>query len=470
VVMHSTDFGDFSKPALPHNIEAEQALLGAILVNNECFHHVSDFLKPEHFFENIHPRIFKLAGDLIRAGKVATPITLKTFLPDDLDIAGLTINQYMTQLAAGATTVINAKDYGHCIHDLALRRQVIEIHQRAIKEATNAPVDDDPLQQINDVTAKLQSIVEDDDHLSNRRKRLRPRDLTEFLELAIKPREQLLDPILQEKSLAMVYAMRGIGKTHVALGIGLAVASGTKFLKWTAPKPRRVLLVDGEMPAAALQERLASMIASAALDFDTGNLKILAADLIDAGGIGNLASPDAQNELDPWLKEVDLLILDNLSSLTEVKHDNDGDSWGPIQGWLLKLRRRGIAVLIVHHAGKGGQQRGTSRREDVLDTVISLRRPADYSPAEGARFEIHYEKCRGFHGADAEPFEAKLEMRNDTAVWTTRKLDDVNRARVEALLAEGFSVRDIAEETGLSKSAVGRIKKLLAASGDGDAE
>ena len=92
--------------------------------------------------------------------------------------------------------------------------------------------------------------------------RLRPLDLKKFLKLAIKPREMLLDPILPEKGLAMLYAARGTGKTHVALGIAFAIATGTKFLKWTAPKPRRVLLIDGEMPAAALQERLASMIAS----------------------------------------------------------------------------------------------------------------------------------------------------------------------------------------------------------------
>jgi putative DNA primase/helicase len=306
---------------------------------------------------------------------------------------------------------------------------------------------------------------------SSQAARLRPLDLKEFLALEIKPREKLLDPILQEKGLALLYAMRGIGKTFAALGIALAVASGTKFLKWTAPKPRRVLLVDGEMPAAALQERLASIVASASdIDLDPSNLKILAADLIDTGGVGNLASPDAQNELDQWLDGVDLLILDNLSSLTAVVRDNDAESWGPIQKWLLKLRRRGIAVLIVHHAGKGGQQRGTSRREDVLDTSISLRRPADYSPAEGARFEVHYEKHRGFYGADAEPFEAKLEVRDDRAVWTTRKLEDVNRTRVEALLAEGWTIRDIAEEMGLSKSKVERIKKSLAASGAGDAE
>jgi putative DNA primase/helicase len=300
--------------------------------------------------------------------------------------------------------------------------------------------------------------------------RLRPQDLKEFLELSIKPREMLLAPILPEKGLAMLYAARGTGKTHVALGIAFAVATGTQFLKWKAPKTRRVLLIDGEMPAAALQERFASIVASAPeTELDPQNIKILAGDLVEAGGIGNLASPDVQAEIDRWLDCVDLLVLDNLSSLTAVIRDNDAESWGPIQEWLLKLRRRGISVLIVHHAGKGGQQRGTSRREDVLDTSISLRHPADYSPVEGARFEVHLEKARGIHGDDARPFEAKLDVREGRAIWATRELEDANRARVQALLDDGLSVRDIADETGISKSTVQRIKKAIEAAGGNNA-
>jgi putative DNA primase/helicase len=276
-----------------------------------------------------------------------------------------------------------------------------------------------------------------------------------------------LDPILPEKGLAMLYAVRGTGKTHVALGIGYAIATGTKFLKWAAPEARRVLLIDGEMPAGALQDRLASIIASApeTAALDPQNIQILAGDLIEAGGIGNLASTEVQTEIDRWLDGVDLLVLDNLSSLTAVIRDNDAESWGPIQEWLLKLRRRGVSVLIVHHAGKGGQQRGTSRREDVLDTSISLRHPADYSPVEGARFEIHLEKARGVHGEAAKPFEAKFDVRDRKAMWTTRELEDANRARVQALLDDGLSVRDIADETGIPKSTVHRIKKATAATG-----
>jgi putative DNA primase/helicase len=99
-----------------------------------------------------------------------------------------------------------------------------------------------------------------------------------------------------------------------------------------------------------------------------------------------------------------------LSTLCTTGSETASDAWVPMQNWLLKLRRRGISVLLIHHAVVNGRQRGTSRREDALDTVIALRRPEDYSPEQGARFEIHFEKLRNrVEGAGAEPFEASLE-------------------------------------------------------------
>src|SRR5213592_2956862 len=83
----------------PHNIEAEQALLGAILVNNEALYRVSDFLEPTHFFVPEHQQIYETARSLIRTGKLASPVTLKTFLPTDVDIGGLKVAAYLTRLA-----------------------------------------------------------------------------------------------------------------------------------------------------------------------------------------------------------------------------------------------------------------------------------------------------------------------------------------------------------------------------------
>jgi replicative DNA helicase len=146
--------------AAPHNIEVEQALLGAVLVNNEAFYRVSDFLGPQHFFEALHQKIYELAGSLVRQGKVASPVTLKTFLPADLDVAGLNASQYLARLAAEATTVINAEDYGRTIYDLAIRRDLILIGEDMVNVAYDAPVDLAPAAQIEDAERKLYEIAE----------------------------------------------------------------------------------------------------------------------------------------------------------------------------------------------------------------------------------------------------------------------------------------------------------------------
>ncbi|MGB3581908.1 MAG: replicative DNA helicase [Roseiarcus sp.] len=143
----------------PHNLEAEQALLGAILINNDAFDRVSDFLRSEHFVEEIHRRIFEVAGSLIRAGKLATPVTLKTFLGEH-DLGGVTVPQYLARLASEATTVINAYDYGRSVYDLAMRRELISIGEDVVNVAFDAPVDSSPRDQIEEAERRLYQIAE----------------------------------------------------------------------------------------------------------------------------------------------------------------------------------------------------------------------------------------------------------------------------------------------------------------------
>jgi replicative DNA helicase len=144
----------------PHNIEAEQALLGAVLVNNEAFYRVSDFLEPAHFYEPVHRNIYEVAAQLIRANKVATPVTIKTFLPVDLAIGDINLAQYLARLAAEATTIINAADYGRTIYDLALRRTLITIGEDMVNVAYDAPVDMTPGSQIEDAEKRLFELAE----------------------------------------------------------------------------------------------------------------------------------------------------------------------------------------------------------------------------------------------------------------------------------------------------------------------
>ena len=136
-----------------------------------------------------------------------------------------------------------------------------------------------------------------------------------------------------------------------------------------------------------------------------------------------------------------------------------------MQAWLLQLRRRGVSVLMIHHAGRGENARGTSKREDVLDTVIHLKRPEDYTAAEGARFEVHLTKARGIFGQDAEPFETKLETLDGRAEWTMRGVQDQEVEQVLDMSNSRMSVREIAQELSISKSKVSRIQAALRSEG-----
>src|SRR5208282_930278 len=129
--------------------------------------------------------------------------------------------------------------------------------------------------------------------------------------------------------------------------------------------------------------------------------------------IPDLATTQGQGLLEPHLAGIDLLVLDNLSALCRHGNENEGEDWLPVQEWALGLRSRGISVLFVYHAGKNKSQRGTSRREDLLDTVITLKHPANYNPSEGLRCEVHFEKTRSMLGNAATPCEVRMESGSD---------------------------------------------------------
>lgn len=293
--------------------------------------------------------------------------------------------------------------------------------------------------------------------------------MEEFLLSTLPERDYLLHPVIPEQGIVMLVAKRGIGKTFTALHMSLSVAGGLSLFNWHAPKARRVLYVDGEMPAISMQERLAALATGmAAPPHAMQNFSIITPD-IQSRPMPDLATTYGQQALEPFLAGVDLLVLDNLATLCRTGKENESQSWTPMQTWLLDLRRRGMAVLLVHHAGKSGDQRGTSAREDIMDTVISLRRPTTYSVAEGARFEVHLTKARGIVGEDAMPFEVHLRSEGNQLIWDVNELVNVQAEQLKQLLAEGFSIRDCADEMGVSKSVVHRLKKKLEEGGDASA-
>ena len=144
----------------PHNIEAEQALLGAILVNNEAFDRIAGFLEQHHFFEPLHGRIYDALATLITGGHLASPVTLKSFFERDETIVEVGGPQYLARLAGAATSIINAAEYGRTIYDLAVRRDLIRIGEEIYNTAFDAPIDLPPSAQILEAEQALYNLAE----------------------------------------------------------------------------------------------------------------------------------------------------------------------------------------------------------------------------------------------------------------------------------------------------------------------
>ena len=143
----------------PHNLEAEQALLGAILLNNRSYERVSEFLRPDHFAEPAHGRVYAACGKLIERGQIANPVTLKTYLEQDGALVEIGGPGYLAALASAVVSIINAEDYGKLIHDLHLRRELIALGGDVVNAAYEPSLETSALDQIGQAEAKLYDLA-----------------------------------------------------------------------------------------------------------------------------------------------------------------------------------------------------------------------------------------------------------------------------------------------------------------------
>jgi len=290
--------------------------------------------------------------------------------------------------------------------------------------------------------------------------------VSEFIAMDIPPRKVLLEPWLPEQGLAMIHAERGIGKTFLALGVSFALALGQDFLGWQVPTARGVLYLDGEMPASELQKRTKSFCAF----FGTkglSNLLLLGHENLRPGErMPDITTEEGQALLEEEVAlleqdvgDASLIVIDNISTLCRTGVENEAEGWQAMQDWAIRQRQDGRSVLFVHHSGKAGRQRGTSKREDILDTVINLRRPAEVTAEDGAEFEIVYEKARGFFGGDAQTFRVRMES-DSQGKMNWRRLADNKIAYVAAALNSGETVSQIAKALGCSRPTVYKYKEM----------
>lgn len=221
----------------------------------------------------------------------------------------------------------------------------------------------------------------------------------ELVALDIPPRRELISPFLTEGSLNMVYAKRGVGKTWFVLELAKSLTLGKKFFAWDVPEPVPVLLIDGEMPIADMKQRIQQLFGSSTPD----EFRILASERLYTEELTlKINKSEDQGRIDTMLSVLEkkgkppkVIIFDNLSSLTAGIEENSNSDLDDLSQWLITLRHRGYAIIEVHHSGKSGDQRGASRREDLLDTSIALEAPPDMEASNGACFDIIFSKTRG---------------------------------------------------------------------------
>jgi replicative DNA helicase len=146
--------------ALPHNIEAEQQLLGAILTNNDIYDRIAQVVRAEHFFEPVHRRIYEVAVAKIQKNALASPVTLKAYLEDDGGLKELGGPAYLARLAGAAISAFAARDYAQMIYDMAVRRELIQLGQDIAAQAHAVVVDNDPRDQIVAAEQRLYTLGE----------------------------------------------------------------------------------------------------------------------------------------------------------------------------------------------------------------------------------------------------------------------------------------------------------------------
>ena len=209
--------------------------------------------------------------------------------------------------------------------------------------------------------------------------------------LELRPRTKLLGDWFCEGDLGFVFAFRGVGKTWLALAIAQALSSGGKLGDWQAHERVKVLYIDGEMPPDLMRSRCKG------LEAGSNNLQFLNHEILfeRSGKVLNVTNREIQDAITEKCiaNGVKVLFLDNLSTLASGMRENEADSWELVNSWLLDLRRRKIAVVIVHHAGRSGEMRGTSKREDNVFWIIALDdAKKDADDKRGARFISRFTK------------------------------------------------------------------------------
>ena len=277
-------------------------------------------------------------------------------------------------------------------------------------------------------------------------------------DLELKPREAFCGSWFRQGDLGFIFGARGLGKTWLAMDCARGLAEGRPVGPWPVTQSRRVLYIDGEMPIDGLRERN-QLLRAGAGTLDVLNHELLFERTEIVLNLSVKATQDRITEL-AMAKHYDVVFLDNLSCLFAGVAENDADAWEAVLPWLLTLRRKKIAVVIVHHANRAGtNMRGTSRREDAAFWMLRLDPVPDQNrEGDGARFVSRFTKNRQGTAEETTPLEWHYVTTGNRVQATFKQMQSLDVFR--QWLRDGLTgCGEIAEEMGMTKGAVSKLAK-----------
>lgn len=474
---------------LPQNLEAERSVLGAVLLSgireNETdterlkpIAAAADVLNSGDFFLANHEIIFRRMTKLISERKPVDLVTLTEALhaAGELQQAGGT--PYVASLTDGMPRISNITHYAGIVLEKARLRQIIHMTHNFQQRAFEASDENSSGQIFADMNEYMKMSGN-----GHRKDRLVAVDFHDFLLMKLDAIDFIIEPILPVANSAMIWSLTGAGKTYIMLYMAYCIAAGVPdCFVWNVPKARPVVYVDGEMDAQTLQERQGEI--SKGLREQCGPASI------PSRGFFKVITPDLQPKYPPRIntkegrarieehfQEGCLCIADNISTLSPGADEKETEDWAPVQEWILYLRRKKVAMFLVHHGNASGQkQLGSSKKEHQLSCNLRLRAASDWTPDVGLRVEARLDKLRR-RGKDGhwnpkwgQPFEIALRVDGGAATFSHQPMLKLLRERAIQMLLAGMRENDVAQETGLNRFQVYRLHKKVKSDGIAAAE
>jgi DnaB helicase-like protein/AAA domain-containing protein len=450
---------------LPANEEAERNILGGILIDNKSLKSVRDVLIASDFSVAQNQKIFLHMVLMADAGR---PIDL-TMLVEELSNNGQLEAAggagYLSGLGDGVPKVANIRFYAEIVKEKSRLRDLIYLTQNVQHKAMEGYSKPDEL------AAEFENFAKNSNTRENPAVVV---GIRELLKLELPPPDWIMEPLFTKAGTGMIYSWAGLGKSWITTELAVALASGSgKFFRWPLNSACRTLYMYGEMHGGKIRERLVDIAKGHGLEVPEDEwLGVMSKDFQTIKRAPRCAREWRPNISEPrdraiveevlFSKGYELLILDNISTLWSAAQEDQSRQVAVLKDWFIDLNQKGIAIIILQHAGKGGDFLGDSAQIHILDFVMKLRRPSNYKYSQQLRVNIEIEKIR-YECKDPRwmiPFEVSLQTDRETgAVWMSRPSREAQREASFEMFRLGMKPGEIFQDVGISRSTAFRYKK-----------